>query len=200
MNVLLVCNSKIISSVAIDLLRRISDKINIRTIENRSCVKDLDMENEDIVFLHINNDILNSKEILNILQNKGNKKVIILDFKKDKNFFIETVGVGVDGYIGDLCDNEYFLFNIKKLIQGKKFYDIDLVKSTLNFDKLQKIKSITKREEEVIKLICEGFTNEEIGENLHISKHTVKKYISSILFKLDLKNRKEVIIHMIENY
>ena len=47
----------------------------------------------------------------------------------------------------------------------------------------------TNREKEVLELLCKGYTNIEIGENLNISSHTAKANVASILRKLQVKNR-----------
>ncbi len=48
---------------------------------------------------------------------------------------------------------------------------------------------ISKREEEVVRLICEGKTNKEISEILYISLQTVKDHVYRIFQKTDMKNR-----------
>ena len=45
------------------------------------------------------------------------------------------------------------------------------------------------REKDVLELLCKGYTNIEIGENLNISSHTAKANVASILRKLQVKNR-----------
>ena len=47
----------------------------------------------------------------------------------------------------------------------------------------------TKREIELLQLICQGYTNLEIAEVLNISSHTVKTHVASILLKFGVKNR-----------
>ena len=47
----------------------------------------------------------------------------------------------------------------------------------------------TNREKDVLELLCKGYTNIEIGENLNISFHTAKAHVASILRKLQAKNR-----------
>ena len=47
----------------------------------------------------------------------------------------------------------------------------------------------TNREKDVLELLCKGYTNIEIGENLNISSHTAKANVASILRKLRVKNR-----------
>ena len=47
----------------------------------------------------------------------------------------------------------------------------------------------TNREKDILELLCKGYTNIEIGENLNISSHTAKANVASILRKLQVKNR-----------
>lgn len=55
-------------------------------------------------------------------------------------------------------------------------------------------KGLTKREAEVAFGICRGFSNKEIAEELVISETTVKKHISNIFEKLDVKKREDIIV------
>ena len=48
---------------------------------------------------------------------------------------------------------------------------------------------LTDREKEVLKYLCMGLNNKEIAEKLYISSHTSKAHVTSILKKLNLKNR-----------
>jgi len=58
---------------------------------------------------------------------------------------------------------------------------------------------LTKREQEVAALACKGMTNPQIAETLHISGETVKKHISSILHKFQIKSR-EILRWMLEGW
>jgi len=51
---------------------------------------------------------------------------------------------------------------------------------------------LTEREYDILKLICEGLSNEEIAKKLFISKNTVKTHIRNIYDKLNVKNRREI--------
>lgn len=51
------------------------------------------------------------------------------------------------------------------------------------------IKNLTKREMEILRLVAEGLTNEEIGKRVFISEKTVKTHLTNIFDKLQVKNR-----------
>ena len=53
---------------------------------------------------------------------------------------------------------------------------------------------LTAREEEVVRLLARGLTNEEIAERAFISKATVKSHVSHILVKLRRNTRLEVVV------
>ena len=52
---------------------------------------------------------------------------------------------------------------------------------------------LTSQELNVVRLVAEGLTNPEIGERLHLSRHTVKEYLSHAMRKLEAGNRIEAV-------
>jgi DNA-binding NarL/FixJ family response regulator len=58
---------------------------------------------------------------------------------------------------------------------------------------------LTEREIQVLQLVAEGLSNEEIGSRLCLSEHTVKKQVSIVMQKLGLKNRVQVAIYAVRN-
>jgi DNA-binding NarL/FixJ family response regulator len=53
------------------------------------------------------------------------------------------------------------------------------------------LESLSRREEEILRLLAAGMTDREIGETLTISVRTVETHVSNILRKLDARNRAE---------
>ncbi|MGL5174671.1 MAG: response regulator transcription factor, partial [Olsenella sp.] len=62
----------------------------------------------------------------------------------------------------------------------------------IDSDELEKL---TKREQEIVRLVCMGMSNQQIGDELLISEHTVKLHVSKILRKLNLSNRTQVAVY-----
>jgi len=57
------------------------------------------------------------------------------------------------------------------------------------------VKVLTKREEEVVRLVAEGMRNSEIARELHVAEHTVRNYLFRIFEKLGLSSRVELVLY-----
>ena len=57
------------------------------------------------------------------------------------------------------------------------------------------LSDLSERESGLVQLIAEGMSNKEISERMFLSEGTVKNYISSILSKLDLKQRTQIAVY-----
>ena len=63
----------------------------------------------------------------------------------------------------------------------------------------EKIKSLTKRELDVLKLLAVGMYNKEVGKRLEISERTVKNHVSNIFKKLGVTDRTQAAVFAIRN-
>ena len=90
------------------------------------------------------------------------------------------------------------MYIVKTVIKGKKYYDLEILDELMNnedtFNK-SLYDTLTERESQVLHMVGLGSSNKEIAKQLYVSEHTIKKHITSILFKLDMKNRKDLIIY-----
>ena len=64
---------------------------------------------------------------------------------------------------------------------------------TIHFGEVAERYQLSKREIEVVRMICEGWTNREIGEKLFISEYTVKDHIKNIMRKMEVASRNELV-------
>ena len=58
---------------------------------------------------------------------------------------------------------------------------------------------LSKREDDVVRLITEGLSNREIAEHLNLSEHTVKNYLFHIFDKLGISTRMELVLYAVAN-
>ena len=120
---------------------------------------------------------------------------MVLDSKRDMAIFLKSMEYGVDGYTLNISDKEEFVYMINKILNGKKFYDPEVLQYKMSRVSVNNETYITNREKCVINYVCKGLSNKEIAKELNITDYTIKKHVSSILHKLKLKNRKDIIIY-----
>jgi len=100
--------------------------------------------------------------------------------KKNKDLELEQKNSEIQSYMLRIKELE------EKMQKGSKAEKIDFTDKLKNFE-------LTKREIDVLKLIAEGYSNDQIAEKMFISKNTVKSHIKNIYLKLDVKNRIQVL-------
>lgn len=69
-----------------------------------------------------------------------------------------------------------------------------IAKHEVDFDKAEKDFLLSKRETDVLRLICQGHTNREIAKNLFVCEDTVKGHIKKIMLKMTVNTRSEIIV------
>lgn len=201
MNVLIVSESFIIRDSLEHLLR---DNFDIYDIDLVSRIEDLstkDISDIDFSFIDINTISRDILEKLSKVKNKNKSfKIIVLDVKKDRDLFFKAINCGVDGYILNVSDKDEFIYIIKKVLSGKTFYDSELVRYSLQEQKLDNIDCLTNKEKNVLYYVCKGFNNKDIANELKVTENTIKKHVSNILNKLNLRSRQDIIIYAKNNY
>ncbi|WMM26854.1 response regulator transcription factor [Tissierella sp. MB52-C2] len=162
----------------------------------------------DIILLDINMPKLNGIETLKRIKDMGIKtKIIILTIHEDREYILKTLKLGADGYMLKDLSADSLIKGIQNVAKGQKYIQpsvANLVKEFSNYEEysdanINKIKSLTKREYEVLILIAEGLNNKDIAENLYISEKTVKNHISNIFKKLDINDRVQAAIFAYKN-
>ena len=104
---------------------------------------------------------------------------------------------GLVGILSSRANSSQFKKAIKTVISGELWFDRKKLKSIAN-DVLAEEKSLlTKRETEVIKLICQGYSNKEIMKKLYISGPTVKSHLNGVYKKLGIHDRLQLCIKAI---
>ncbi|SEO85676.1 response regulator [Propionispora vibrioides] len=130
-------------------------------------------------------------------------KIIILSVSDDVQDFFEAIKRGAQGYLLKNMEPEYWLDYIISIVQGEAPISRVLAAKILQEFAGQKQavpdSRLSEREQEVLQLISQGLSNKEIGENLYLSESTVKNHLRSILDKLHLQNRMQLIAFAYKN-
>ncbi|HZH60797.1 MAG TPA: response regulator transcription factor [Metabacillus sp.] len=115
-------------------------------------------------------------------------KVIILTTFSRSGYFQRALKAGVKGYLLKDSPSDELANSIRNIMAGKRIYAPELMDDIYSEEN-----PLTEREKEVLGLVAEGMNTKEIADQLSIKTGTVRNYISTILEKLNVKNRIEAI-------
>jgi len=115
-------------------------------------------------------------------------KVIILTTFARTGYFQRAVKAGVGGYLLKDSPSEELANSIRSVMAGRRIYAPELIDGVYGEEN-----PLTDREKEVLELVADGKNTKEIATELSIKTGTVRNYISTILDKLEVKNRIEAI-------
>ena len=115
-------------------------------------------------------------------------KVIILTTFARSGYFQRALKAGVKGYLLKDSPSDELASSIRLVMDGKRIYAPELMD-----DVYSESNPLTEREREVLELVADGMNTKEIAEELSLKTGTVRNYISTILDKLEVKNRIEAI-------
>ncbi len=118
-------------------------------------------------------------------------KVLVLSMHNDAERIQKVIENNADGYILKNAEKKELLKAVKSIFNGEKFFSESVrytyMNKVISNKKEEKIK-LTEREIEVIKLIAQEHTTQEIAEKLFLSKHTIESYRKNLIAKLSVRN------------
>lgn len=136
-------------------------------------------------------------------------KIVMVTTFQDTEYIVEAMQYGASGYLLKDSSYEAIYDGIKVALSGKVVMDATVSeklvmqpKSQTTTDKQTDISSLglTEREIELIRLVSQGLNNKEISEALFLSEGTVKNNISTILSKLALRDRTQLVIFAYDHH
>ena len=128
--------------------------------------------------------------------------IIGLSTFNQQSFIEKMIGNGASGYLLKNATQEELMEGIETVIKGKQFLSFDAAISLRKPETHNDAPVITRREKEVLELIADGMTNNEIAKKLFISTTTVDTHRKNLLAKFEAKNIASLIkvavqLHMI---
>lgn len=160
----------------------------------------LDLSKTEILLIDVDRDII--EYIAKVKDYYKNLKVIVYNKTNNKDIVLNCFKYKIDSCISDIQEKEDLTYIINTVKRGKKHYEFEVLEEFINnksYNEKYDANILTNRENEVLDMVGCGYSNKEIAKTLYISEHTVKKHITNILFKLDMRNRKDLIIYKKEN-
>ncbi len=135
------------------------------------------------------------------IQMQSDACVVSISSELSRPFILATLQNGINACLTKDCSEEEILEAVESAIKGERFFCNKVLDSLIekdDFDYNCDPTVLTKREVEVVQLVCDGLTTVQIAEALNLSVHTVNTHRKNIMKKLHFKTPAELIRYAIE--
>ncbi len=162
----------------------------------------------DLVIADISMPLLNGLEAIpKILKVAPNAKILVLSMHDEEQLIQSALEEGASGFVLK-SDAEQSLYKaIETVISGKRFVSPSVTRMVLNSRPLSLTKAafsherfLTGREQEVVHLLAEGFSNKQVADLLSISVRTAENHRARLSRKLGLKSFSGLVRYAIRNH
>jgi len=183
-------------------------EICIQAENGNDLIKQLNNTNNlpEVILMDLKMPDLNGVETTKIVKKKfPDIKIIALTSYYSKPFIVNMMKQGAVAYLAKNASPTEVIYTINQVAVKGFYYDTNVMEvleeASLKNPRKSKDSDeyLTKREREVLKLICEQKTTTEIADLLFISPRTVEGHRNNLLVKTGSKNIAGLVIHAIEN-
>jgi len=194
--------------VANGLKKILDDFPNINVVAvyatGNAMLKEVAASMPDVMLLDMNLPDLEGPDLARqLIKKHPSIKIIVLTSSDVTVQVKKMLQLGCQGYLLKDSDDNTIVQAIETVYNGGQFLSPAIQQQLVNDmfrNKSQKQNTLlTRREKEVLQLITQEFTNQEIADKLFISLHTVDNHRSRLLQKLDAKNTAGLVKKAIEN-
>jgi DNA-binding NarL/FixJ family response regulator len=134
-----------------------------------------------------------------IVQKRLPSKVLILTSSLEDQLVKQALQVGARGYVLKAIRTNDLVQAIERVAQGQSILDPAATQLMLHSIQHQEpLETLTIREREVFDHLARGLSNPEIASVLNVSEATIRTHIASVLDKLALRDRTQVIIYALK--
>ncbi len=165
----------------------------------------LESEAPDIVLMDIGMPVMDGIEATEKTTERfPSVNVIALSMFSDQEYYHKMVSVGVKGFLIKEAGVDELQKAIRTVVEGNAYFSQELLRNIIAnisnvkvnaYDPMQ----LTKREEEVLRMICKGYTTKEISDLLFISQKTVEGHKTNLLSKTNSKNTINLMLYAFKN-
>ncbi len=165
----------------------------------------LDNTTADLVLLDIDMPVMDGIEAANLaLQKFPELKIITLSMYGEEDYYYKMVDAGVKGFLLKNSDMKEVKSALETVYEGGNYFSSELLQNLIsslrtNSKNKEPQTELSDREIEILILICQGLSNQEIADQLFISKRTVDKHRANILEKSECKNTAQLVMYAIKN-
>lgn len=122
-----------------------------------------------------------------------NMQIVMLTTFQDKINIEMALKAGAEGYLLKTDCISNIASKLRIMAHGVAVMDSEVLK-TLTAFQVSSLEKLTPREIDVANLVTQGFTNREIAKHLFLNEGTVRNILSTVMSKLDVKNRTQLVL------
>lgn len=185
-----------------DMLERVEDICIVGEAANgEEALQLVDQLNPDVLLLDMEMPGLKGMDVAQQLKQRGSKvRILALSAHDDLSYIRELIDSGASGYLVKEEAPETIIDAVRGVARGEQGWVSRRITaqmvSWMRKDEVSEVK-LTPREMEVLRLVVDGKTNQNIGFLLGISEKTVEKYLYSIFNKLGVTSRVEAAVYAV---
>lgn len=158
----------------------------------------------DVVFMDISMPIMGGIEATQrALEMRPNLNIITLSMFGDENYYAGMVEAGAKGFLLKDSDIDEVTAAIEAVMNGESYFSpavqTSIAGSIYSTDEVAESDFLSPREIEILVGICQGMSNQEIADELFISKRTVDKHRANILEKTGCKNTASLVVYALRH-
>jgi DNA-binding NarL/FixJ family response regulator len=154
----------------------------------------------DLILMDISMPEMNGIEACQkSLEKDKTLKILVLSMFGEDAYYNSMIDIGVKGFILKDTDNNELRTAIHSIMNGSSYFSQELLLKLIRNKNVPSGIKLSRRETEILALICKGFSTNLISEQLHISQRTVERHRASLLDKTDSSNSISMAIYAIKN-
>lgn len=160
----------------------------------KNIVKYLDINPDeaiDLIITDVNMPDMNGIKLNDYVKaNHPKIKILVVSMLHDSHTIHTLTKKDVDGYIPKNSEKKELLLAIENILNGEKYFSQSIKDTYLKgmFSNIESTVALSKREKEVLTLIAQEFTTQEIADKLFLSKYTIESYRKNLISKLNVRN------------
>ena len=204
MNILIADDHELIREGIRQSLQELNQNGEVFEAEDEQQVETiLQSEQVDLLLLDLVLPLGKSFQLLEtVINTYPDMKVAMLTASEDVNDVRKCMDLGASAFITKTSGKSNLVKALRLIIRGGVYISPDLIEkinhsqadTSANGEDEKRLNTLTRRQREVLGLVCEGSSNKEIAHLLGLSDNTIKIHVTAILKSLNVRNRTQAVL------